>query len=233
MAGENNNLRLLSFLKEKKAITDESEKRQKQNGVSLVELIIVILVIAIISTIALMNIATPKKQLQRQNVAQGLKVAFERARFDSVKRRAISTSEQAHVTIDTTSYTLVTDVNQDGDLSDAGDSLTANFAAEAVSVNSTTLTFPVTVYFNKRGEVVDSAGVSMSPSFLVCNPSCDVSGGNSNANSSNASLVLVTPTGTVNLLSGGSSAPVFSAPANISNVPGTTAIKDATIINGN
>jgi prepilin-type N-terminal cleavage/methylation domain-containing protein len=238
MADENNNLRLLSFLKEKRFLTDDAGKTPNQHGVSLVELVVVILIIAIIATIALLNIATPKKQLTRQNVAQELKSAFERARFDSVKRRAeIDTINnidyRASVTVNETSFILVTDVNQDGDVADAADSLTTNFSADGVAVTSTTLTLPVTVYFNKRGEVINSAGSSMSPTFLVCNPSCAVSNGNSNANSSNANLVLVTPTGTVNLLSGGSSVPTFATPNNNSNVTSTTDIKSSVIANAN
>jgi Tfp pilus assembly protein FimT len=55
---------------------------------------VVILVLAIVSTIAIMNMGSSKIQLERQTVARELKVAFERARFDSVKRRAASAQQQ-------------------------------------------------------------------------------------------------------------------------------------------
>jgi hypothetical protein len=45
--------------------------------------------------------------------------------------------------------------------------------------------------------------------------------------------VLVTPTGTVNLLSGGSSVPTFATPNNNSNVTSTTDIKSSVIANAN
>ena len=229
MADENNNLRLLSFLKDKKGVSHESAGQQKQIGVSLVELLVVISILIIISTIALMNMGSSKQQFKRQNVAQELKVAFERARFDSVKRRAVSTGEQARVIVDATSYTLVTDANQDGDLTDTVDTQVTNFAAQGISITST-LSLPATVYFNKRGEATDSASSSISPSFLVCNPFCTISGGNSNATASNANLVLVTPTGTVNLLAGGSPIPNFAAPSPITAVTNTTDIKPTVII---
>jgi prepilin-type N-terminal cleavage/methylation domain-containing protein len=232
MTDENHNLRLLSFLKEKKAVQYESHKLQNQNGVSLVELIAVISIIVIIATLALMNTGSSKQQLNRQNAAQELKSAFERARFDSVKRRA-TTGEQAKVTIDTNSFTLVTDANQDGDTTDSIDSQITNLAGSNISITSS-LALPYTVYFNKRGEAVTSGSVSISPSFLVCNPSCTINpDGSSDANAGNANLVLVTPTGTVNLLPGGSAIPTFSAPSGITNVSGTNQIKSGVIINGN
>jgi Tfp pilus assembly protein FimT len=232
MADENYNLRLLIFLKEKRGMKYEFDDLQNQTGVSLVELLAVISIIALICVIAIMHMGTSKQQLSRQNVAQDLKVAFERARFDSVKRRALTTGEQAKVIIDTNSFTLVTDANQNGVMTDAVDSRVTNFAGQGISIASG-LTLPATVYFNKRGEVTDSAGVPISPSFLVCNPSCTISGGNSNANASNGSLVLVTPTGTVNLLPGGSAIPSFAAPSPITNVSTTSQIKNDVIINGN
>jgi prepilin-type N-terminal cleavage/methylation domain-containing protein len=236
MTKENYNLRLLTFLKEKEAVTNEWKKLQNQNGVSLVEMMAVISIIVIISALALMNIGSSKQQLKRQNVAQELKVAFERARFDSVKRRAEVISGgadyRARVTVDAASFTLLTDVNQDGDLDDAGDTRTTSFADQEIRIASNS-TLPYTVYFNKRGETTNSLSGSISPSFLVCNPSCSISGTNSNATASNANLVLVTPTGTVNLLPGGSAIPSFAAPSNISTVPNTNAIKNNVIINGN
>jgi prepilin-type N-terminal cleavage/methylation domain-containing protein len=232
MRGEISNFSLIKLLEAHKPVRDDSRSAQNQYGVTLVELLSVIAVIAIISTIALMQFGSSKQQFKRQNVAQELKSAFERARFDSVKRRADSTSIQAKVVIDAGSFTLVTDNNANGSTGDPEDSRTTDFSGQNVSITST-LSLPATVYFNKRGEVTDSGGVSMSPSFLVCNPSCTISGGNSNANSSNASLVLVTPTGTVNLLAGGSAIPTFAAPSPLSNVAGSTGIRNDVIINGN
>jgi prepilin-type N-terminal cleavage/methylation domain-containing protein len=232
MRGEISNFSLLKLLEAHKAVRFNSEKAQNQYGVTLVELLSVIAIIAIISTIALMQFGSSKQQFKRQNVAQELKTAFERARFDSVKRRADNTSIQAKVTVDANTFTLITDANQNGVTTDSGDSQVTDFSGQGISITST-LALPVTVYFNKRGEVTDSAGVSMSPSFLVCNPSCTISGNSSNANSSNASLVLVTPTGTVNLLAGGSAIPSFAAPSPISNVATNCQIRNDVIIKGN
>src|SRR5690606_12428047 len=58
-------------------------------GFSFVELMVVIVIIVIVATLALMQRGSANEQFQRQNVARELKVALERARFDSVKRRAL------------------------------------------------------------------------------------------------------------------------------------------------
>ena len=194
---------------------------QGQDGTTLVEVLVVVVIISIVAAFAIMNRGSANEQFKRQNVARELKVAFERARFDSVKRRAEG-ANQAHVVVDAGTYTLVTDVNQDGDTLDPVDSLTTNFAGQNISISSDGTSLPVTVTFDKRGETT----YTDDPVFLVCNGSCTFS----NDTSANANIVLVTPTGTVNLLPGGSTPPTFAAP-NVSNVPGNTSIRSETTIN--
>jgi hypothetical protein len=52
---------------------------------------VVISIIAIVAAIALMQRGNSNEQFKRQNITWGLKNAFERARFDSVKRRPENT----------------------------------------------------------------------------------------------------------------------------------------------
>ena len=59
----------------------------EQSGLSLIELLVVMVIITIVASIALMQRGSANEQLKRQNAATQLKNAFERARFDSVKRR--------------------------------------------------------------------------------------------------------------------------------------------------
>jgi prepilin-type N-terminal cleavage/methylation domain-containing protein len=182
-----------------------------ENGFSLTEMIIVILIIAVISTIALMNIGSSKKQLGRQNVARELKSAFERARFDSVKRRATTSPDnRANVVISANSFTLNTDADQDGTIESGEESVNnawmSDVSIKAITFSPTTvtaITSPVTIYFDKRGEVTTSSGSAV---FLVCNGDC------STPSVSNSNLILVTQTGTVNILSGGQTVPTFSTP---------------------
>src|SRR4029079_12806544 len=80
-----------------------------ESGVTLIELLVVIVIIVIVCAIALMQRGSADAQFKRQNVARELKVAFERARFDSVKRRAQASPEaRVTVVVDTSSYALTT-----------------------------------------------------------------------------------------------------------------------------
>lgn len=206
------------------------ENYKLQSGVTLVELLIVIVVIGIVSSIAMMQLRTPKNQLSRQNVARELKVAFERARFDSVKRRVATNAEMAKVTVSATAFTLTTDVNLNGTLESSDDSIN-NFSNQDVTITNTTgnaMVFPVTITYNKRGEPIakDANNVTVSPIFLICNGTCN----SNNATSSNANIVLVTATGTVNLLPGNGAVPTFATP-NVTTVPGNANISNLAVVN--
>jgi len=196
-----------------------------QAGISLPELLVVTVVIAIVASLALMQFGGSREQFQRQNVAQQLKQAFERARFDSVKRRAAVANQQAKVIVTATSYTLLTDNNANGVTTDAADSVVTNFTGQGFSITGNSMTFPVTVSFDKRGETATTGAAN--PIFWVCNGTC-TAGSTTN---SNANIVLVTPTGTVNLLSGSSTPPNFNAPSN-STIPGgsSSGIKNDVVI---
>lgn len=205
-------------------------KFQDQSGVTLAELLIVIVIIGIVSSIAMMRLRTPKDQFSRQNVSRELKVAFERARFDSVKRRVATNAEMAKVTVSATTFTLTTDVNLNGTLESSDDSIN-NFSSQNVTITDTTgnaMVFPVTITYNKRGEPIakDANNVTVSPIFLICNGTCN----SNNATSSNANIVLVTPTGTVNLLPGNGAVPTFATP-NVTTVPGNTNISNLAVVN--
>src|SRR5436190_10155660 len=123
-------------------------KLNDQSGVSLAETLIVVAIISIVASLAYFKMGTANTQFQRQNVARELKVAFERARFDSVKRRA-GGAGPSHVTVDATSYTLNIDSNNDGTY----ETLVTNFTAQNITIAGyTSMTLPVTVTFDKRGE---------------------------------------------------------------------------------
>ena len=186
--------------------------QNSESGASVTEVLIVIVIISIVAALAFMQMGTADTRFKRQNVARELKVAFERARIDSVKRRAQGAA-RANVTVNATSYVLQIDSNNDGTL----ESLTTDVAAgNILFAGSGSTTVPGTVYFDQRGEVATSgAGFQ----FLVCNASC------ATPTTSNANLLLVTLTGTVNILGGDASPPTF-ANANVGTIPPTTGIND-------
>lgn len=187
-------------------------RRTGESGISLIETLVVVVIVAIVSAMALMQLSTSNSQFHRQNAARELKVAFERARFDSVKRRPSNTGLFARVMLDTASFTLTTDMDLSGTL-DAADDQTRDLSGRNVVIaGGTGISLPYTVYFNQRGEAVDDTGAAISPVFLVCNGSC------MSPTDASANLILVTPTGTVNLLPGSAEAPAFPAP-NVTSVP--------------
>src|SRR5690606_21496172 len=88
---------------------------------------VVIGIIVIVATLALMQRGTANEQFQRQNISQQLKVALERARFDSVKRRAVGgTAPFASVTITSNSFTLRTYRTDVNGVAVAQDQITTN-----------------------------------------------------------------------------------------------------------
>src|SRR5258708_37051336 len=122
-----------------------------QDGVSHIELLVVIVIIAIVASLALMQRGSANEQFQRQNIARQLKVAFERARFDSVKRRAILGASQDYVTVTPTEFTLRTyntDVNGTAVASDQVTSLPSGIVIGRY--DSATLT-SMEIDFNMRG----------------------------------------------------------------------------------
>ena len=187
-----------------------------QAGVSLIETLVVIAIISVVAALALMQRGLANEQFQRQNVARELKVAFERARFDSVKRRTMSGGSilPAYVTVRPSSYTLHTYNN--GVANDQVTPLPAGIAIERYDGVALT---SFDVVFNMRGET----GTSPPPQFYVCN---DVPCSRTNAR---ANLVIVTPTGTVNLLPGSGVLPTFGNPA-VTNVAGTSNINPDVIV---
>jgi len=172
---------------------------QGQDGTTVVEVLVVVVIISVVAAFAIMNKGTANEQFQRQNVARELKFAFERARFDSVKRHA--EGGPAEVLVETDKFTLRTD----SDLSISGLESAETLLPPNISIaRFDGGTGDVTVAFDKRGEIGPT-----SPAFLVCNGTCTAA----NDTPGNANIVLVTPTGTVNMLPGGATPPSFTAPS--------------------
>ncbi len=193
---------------------EKKERLDPQAGISYVELLVVIVIVAIVASLALMQRGNANEQFQRQNAARELKVAFERARFDSVKRRAEDGTSvgqpdlRARVAVTANSFVLTTFRGT------TAETVTYNVPTGIeISVNSGSLNR--TVYFDRRGEA--KADGDAERVFLVCN------GLGNNAGANDRDVVLVTPTGTVNLLTGGAVPTPLPAPA-MSSVDSTTGL---------
>src|SRR5678809_1248577 len=100
----------------------------KQGGFSIIEVLIVMAVLAILVTFAVAQFGKSSTNLERQNIAREFKVALERARFDSVKRRPSNCADMARVEITSaTSFKLYTDMDRNDVINDAVEFSTVDF----------------------------------------------------------------------------------------------------------
>jgi len=174
---------------------------RSQKGFSLLELFIVMTMVAIVTTFALMRFAQAQQGMRRANSARELIAYLERARLDSIRRRAIVPAEMARVTVNSaSSYTIVVDTNGDGILDPAR---TINIPT---GQGAFTGTIPKLIMFNWRGRTVDNAN-NPSQALPV---SLTNSYGTSTINVSGAGSATVDKTITVSpVVNSGATAPSF------------------------
>lgn len=174
---------------------------KSDRGFSLLELFIVMTMITIVTTFALMRFAQAQQGMRRANSARELIAHLERARLDSIRRRAIVPAQMARVTVTSaSSYTIVMDTNGDGTLDPAR---TVNIPA---GQGTFTGTIPKLIMFNWRGRTVDNANnPSQALPVLLTN-----SYGTSTINVSGAGSATVDKTITVSpVVNAGAGAPIF------------------------
>src|SRR5438128_1555056 len=119
-----------------------------QSGASLMEVLIVVAIAAILVTFAITQFGRSNRNLDRQNIAREFKVSLERARFDSVKRRASSSADESTVTVlSPTSFSYTTDLNQNGQIDNPAETRTVDFASRGsdVTIAGTAFVYPITI----------------------------------------------------------------------------------------
>lgn len=202
-----------------------------QRGYSLIEIMIILVITAILVTFVVARFGKAGTQFKRQNISRELKVNLERARFDAVKRRAAAGQRSEVKILSPTSFTVKTDLNQNGTVSDATDTRTIDFSGQTdvtivgktivggVAVGNN-LVFPITIKFDQFGRIEAKNGATtpqdITPLFTVCSEGCTAD----NATTKNADVIYVSPSGTVAMLNGDEkNAPTFPPPSNITAVP--------------
>lgn len=130
------------------------KKTDNQSGFSIPELIIVLVVIAVVLGFAVAQFGRSRGIIQRQTIATEFKVALERARFDSVKRRPANCADMSRVEIASrTSFRYLIDLNQDGVVNTANEYRVVDFGPRSSTVIAPngSLPFPIIIRFDRRG----------------------------------------------------------------------------------
>lgn len=202
-----------------------------QSGKSLIEMVIVLTVAAVLVTFAVAQFGSSQRNFTRQNIARELKVSLERARFDSVKRRPSVEANMARVRIDgATAFNLAVDLNQNGTL-EASETKQVSFPNSEVKIVGRNLVFPITVRFNRFGQIIATNGIGTeieAPYFWVCEK-CD---SDATATAANSNVISISPTGTVAMLSGNVAQTTVQNPS-VSSVSQNSDINPLVTVGGN
>jgi len=191
----------------------KNNRSNANGGFTVIEMLIVLAILSIIVTFAILALGNSSAIIERQTVAKQFKVALERARFDSVKRRPTTCEDMSRVEITAaTSFRYLTDLDQNGSLNTASEYRVVDFSRSSnVEVfEDPAPTFPIIIRFNQRGETTSGdcgAEVTARTPTVFCQLGCATPG------PANASSVYVSPSGTVALLVGGQTIPTFTEPS--------------------
>jgi Tfp pilus assembly protein FimT len=130
------------------------------SGFSVLELLIVGVMISVLVGFAITQIAKAKQNMTRANAVKELTTYIEKARLDSVRRHATTSTQMAQVVIiNANFYSVALDLNGDGAV-DAPRVISMPAASDLTIQNGT---FPRTIMFNWRGRTVDTSGNTTTP----------------------------------------------------------------------
>ena len=203
-------------------------------GFSVIELLIVLVIVGILVTFAVLSFGTSASNLERQNVAREFKTSLERARFDSVKRRASECSDMSNVTISSpTLFSYSIDRDQNGRLDLPVETTVVDFTNRSdLMVIGNGVTLPVTIRFDERGRAFlrndcdpSSIPTASVPLFYFCNGACTVS----TVNAENANSIFISATGTVAMMTGDATIPTFDPPT-VTTYPAANGVDEDLII---
>lgn len=185
-----------------------------QSGKSLIEMLIILAVGGILVAMAVTRMTSAQANMERQNLAREFKVNLERARFDAVKRRAVSLTDMTRIMVTSpTSYKVWLDLNQNGAL-ETSEERAISFADRSdvkIFVAGVDLTeTAVTIRFDRFGNTttVINDGSIVSPVFTFCEGVCTLE----TATVVNSNIISLSSTGTVAMLNGGETLPTFEDP---------------------
>jgi prepilin-type N-terminal cleavage/methylation domain-containing protein len=191
-----------------------------ESGFTLIELAIVLVVVGVLTTVAVIRFTGAKVDMERQAIAREFKVYLERARFDSVKRRAAVETDQANIVLrGPSAFTAQIDFDADGVLR-ANELRPVDFTQRSgtqIVVSDTGLAYPITIRFDRRGHVraTNKWGAVIDPVvFTICSST------NCSPTSPDRTVLALSPSGTVTVFRNGQQ-PSNAPPPVIGNVSPT------------
>ncbi len=177
-------------------------------------MLIILAVGGILVAMAVTRMTNAQSNMERQNLAREFKVNLERARFDAVKRRAVTLADMTRIMVTSpTTYKVWIDLNQNGAL-EASEERTVSFGDRSdvkIFVAGVDLTeTDITIRFDRFGNTttVNADGDTVSPVFTFCEGVCTLE----TATIVNSNVISLSSTGTVAMLNGGETMPTFEDP---------------------
>lgn len=205
---------------------NKGHRRPAEAGISLIELLVVMTLIVAAASIVAARYGSAQQSINRQNVAHSLKSSLDRARADSIKRRPSSAAAMSRVVlVGPNIYSLVTDLDQNGNI-DTNESRAFTFNNGVTRIVGDSLTFPVTIAFDRKGfaTATNGSGAVITPVFSICD-GCTAS----TISSANTNTITVSATGTTSIADGQALA-IAVDPASISTVSTTSGIRSGAVI---
>ncbi|HEX8746169.1 MAG TPA: hypothetical protein VF717_03160 [Pyrinomonadaceae bacterium] len=146
--------------------------RRGERGFSTIQLLVVVAIVGIISAMATMSISSAQLNMRRENTIREFKGYLEKARLDSIRRHATSTTDQATVTITAAnSYQIAMDFNYDGTKSSSEVRTVTIPSGNLVQFSMGSISLPLTTRFDWRGRATStqSDGTAVTPVFTIAN----------------------------------------------------------------
>lgn len=136
-----------------------------ERGVTVLEALVVLAMIMVVMVFALLRITQAQQSLRLDNEVRQFKAYLEKARVDSIRRRAQTDAQMAKVTINSlTSYTVQIDSDGNGVLDPPRQ---INLKPQG-GLTFAGLTPPAVIRYNWRGRTADAAGQPVSiPAFTL------------------------------------------------------------------
>ena len=144
-----------------------------EGGYSVLELLVVVVVIAVVAGMAATGVASARNRMKLNGAAQELAGNLEKARTNSIKRRAEAGAESSLSVLNATTYRLHTDFNADGVLG------TTEFRDIQLPDNVTFVTtpMPAAAAFDRMGHLTTNLTITLTSGTASVTQSITASGG--------------------------------------------------------